>query len=335
MNVLVTGAAGYIGSICSEVLLSRGINVIALDNLQEGHREAVPLDATFCHVDLGVRSQIEDVFAQHKIDAVMHFAGEALVAKSVREPSTFYAANVACGVNLLDAMIRHGVKKLIFSSTAATYGEPEMVPIPENHPKSPINPYGKSKLVFEQILADYRAYTKLAYITLRYFNAAGASEQRGEAHRTETHLIPLVLNAASGAIPHVEVLGTDYPTQDGTCVRDYVHVLDIADSHFRALQEIERVVGEAFNVGNSRGHSILEVIEAAERVTGRKIPRQFSPRRPGDPAVLVASKEKLKTLLGWEASHSSLEEIISSAWSWKQKHPRGYTEAATAQRINK
>ncbi|HSY33613.1 MAG TPA: UDP-glucose 4-epimerase GalE [Verrucomicrobiae bacterium] len=335
MNVLVTGAAGYIGSICSEVLLARGISVIALDNLLEGHREAVPPDATFCHADLGIRSQIEDVFARHKIDAVMHFAGEALVAKSVREPSTFYAANVACGVNLLDAMIRRGVKKIIFSSTAATYGEPEIVPIPEDHHKNPINPYGKSKLVFEQILADYRAYTGLAYVTLRYFNAAGASQQRGEAHRTETHLIPLVLNAASGAIPHVEVLGTDYPTPDGTCVRDYIHVLDIADSHLRALQESERIAGEAFNVGNSRGYSILEVIDAAERVTGRKIPRQLSPRRPGDPAVLVASKEKLKTMLGWEATHSSLEEIISSAWNWKQKHPRGYAEAVTAHGINK
>jgi len=265
----------------------------------------------------------------------MHFAGEALVAKSVREPSTFYAANVACGVNLLDAMIRHGVKKLIFSSTAATYGEPEIVPIPENHRKNPINPYGKSKLVFEQILADYRAYTGLDYVTLRYFNAAGASQQRGEAHRHETHLIPLVLDAASGAIPRVAVLGSDYATPDGTCVRDYIHVLDIADSHVRALLEIERVAGEAFNVGNSRGYSILEVIKAAERVTDRKIPRQLSPRRPGDPAVLVASKEKLKTMLGWEAKHSSLEEIISSAWSWKQKHPRGYAEVGTAQGINK
>jgi UDP-glucose 4-epimerase len=335
LNVLVTGAAGYIGSICSEVLLVRGINVIALDNLQEGHREAVPSGAIFCHADLGVRSQIEDVFEKHKIDAVMHFAGEALVAKSVREPSTFYAANIACGVNLLDAMIRHGVKKIIFSSTAATYGEPEIVPIPENHRKNPINPYGKSKLVFEQILADYRAYTGLDYITLRYFNAAGASQQRGEAHRLETHLIPLVLDAARGAIPHAQVMGTDYSTPDGTCVRDYIHVLDIADSHVRALQEIDRVAGEAFNVGNSRGYSIFEIIEAAERVTGRKIPRQLSPRRPGDPAVLVASKEKLKTMLGWEAAHSSLDEIISSAWSWKQKHPRGYAEAATAKGLNK
>lgn len=329
MNILVTGAAGYIGSICSEVLLSRGHQVIALDNLVEGHRAAVPPKAIFCHADLGVRAQIEDVFAKHKFEAVMHFAAEALVAKSVREPSTFYATNISAGVNLLDAMTRHGVKKLIFSSTAATYGEPQTVPIPEDHAKNPINPYGKSKIRFEEILSDYRAYTGLAYATLRYFNAAGASAERGEHHRVETHLIPRVLDAAAGAIPHVEVFGTDYATSDGTCVRDYIHVLDIADSHLRALESLDRVSGEAFNVGNSRGFSILEVLDAAERVTGRKIPRKLSPRRPGDPAVLVASKEKLRQTLGWEAQHSSLEEIISSAWQWKQKHPHGYAEAAS------
>lgn len=330
MNILVTGAAGYIGSICSEVLLARGMRVIALDSLVEGHRAAVPRGALFCQVDLGNRAQIESVFSQHKIDAVMHFAAEALVAKSVREPSIFYATNVACGVNLLDAVTRHGVKKFIFSSTAATYGEPEIVPIPEDHRKVPINPYGKSKLVFEQILADYHTYTQLKYVSLRYFNAAGASQELGEHHRIETHLIPRVLDAASGVLPHVDVFGTDYPTPDGTCLRDYIHVLDIADSHVRALQEIERVPGEAFNVGNSRGFSILEVIDAAERITGRKIPRKLGPRRPGDPAVLVASKEKLKRTLGWEPSHSSLEEIIQSAWAWRQKHPGGYSEVASA-----
>ena len=329
MDILVTGAAGYIGSICSEVLLARGHRVIALDNLQEGHLAAVPPQATFCRADLGVRAQIDEVFAKHKFDAVMHFAGEALVAKSVREPSTFYAANIASGVNLLDAMIRHGVKKLIFSSTAATYGEPSTVPIPEDHPKNPINPYGKSKIRFEEILSDYRAYTGFDYAVLRYFNAAGASADRGEHHRVETHLIPRVLDAAAGAIPHVEVFGTDYPTPDGTCVRDYIHVLDIADSHLRALEALDRVSGEAFNVGNSRGFSILEVLDAAERVTGRKISRKLSPRRPGDPAVLVASKDKLHHALGWEAQHSSLEEIITSAWSWKQKHPHGYSDAGS------
>jgi len=330
LNILVTGAAGYIGSVCSEVLLARGMRVIALDSLLEGHRAAVPPNATFCQVDLGDRPQLEAVFSQNKIDAVMHFAAEALVAKSVSEPSIFYATNVACGVNLLDTMTRHGVRKFIFSSTAATYGEPEIIPIPEDHRKAPINPYGKSKLVFEQILADYRAYTGLQYVTLRYFNAAGASKERGEDHRIETHLIPRVLDAASGGIPHVDVFGTDYSTPDGTCVRDYIHVLDIADSHLRALEEIDRVSGEAFNVGNSRGFSILEVIAAAERITGRKIPRKRGPRRPGDPAVLVASKEKLKKFLGWEAAHSSLEEIIQSAWAWKQAHPRGYAGNATA-----
>ena len=269
VNILVTGAAGYIGSVCSEVLISRGMSVIALDSLVEGHRPAVPPDAIFCQVDLADRAQLDAVFSRHKIDAVMHFAAEALVAKSVREPSIFYATNVASGVNLLDAVTRHGVKKFIFSSTAATYGEPEIVPIPEDHPKAPINPYGKSKLVFEQILADYRLYTGLKYVSLRYFNAAGASRECGENHRVETHLIPRVLDAAAGGLPHVDVFGTDYPTPDGTCVRDYIHVLDIADSHVRALEEIDRVSGEAFNVGNSRGFSILEVIDTAERVTGK------------------------------------------------------------------
>jgi len=325
LNILVTGAAGYIGSIVSEVLLARGYGVVALDSLIEGHEAAVPDGAVFCHVDLSVRPHIEEVFAKNKIDAVMHFAAEALVAKSMREPSTFYAANVACGINLLDAVTRHGVKKFIFSSTAATYGEPEIVPIPEDHRKAPINPYGKTKLMFEQVLNDYRGYTGLNYATLRYFNAAGASAERGEAHRTETHLIPRVLDAASGTIPAVDVLGTDYPTPDGTCVRDYVHVYDIADSHLRALENIERVSGEAFNVGTGRGYSILEVIDTAERVTGNKIPRQLGPRRPGDPAVLVASKDKLKNALGWEAQHSALEEIVGSAWAWKQKHPQGYS----------
>ncbi len=330
MNILVTGGAGYIGSICCEVLLLRGMRVIALDSLLEGHRDAVPPGAVFCQADLADRPQLESVFSRHKIDAVMHFAAEALVAKSVREPSIFYATNVAGGVNLLDAVTRHGVRKFIFSSTAATYGEPEVVPITEDHRKVPINPYGKSKLLFEQILADYRAYTGLKYVALRYFNAAGASTERGEHHREETHLLPRILDAACGHLPYVDVFGTDYPTPDGTCVRDYIHVLDIADSHIRALEEIDRVSGEAFNVGNSRGFSILEVIDAAERITGRKIPRKLGPRRPGDPAVLVASKEKLKRALGWDAAHSSLEEIIESAWAWKQKHPRGYADNAAA-----
>src|SRR2546426_4689014 len=222
------------------------MRVIALDNLQEAHRAAVPPAAEFCQADLGDLRQLEDVFARNRIDAVMHFAGEAQVAKSVREPSAFYVANVAGGVNLLDVTLRHGVKKLIFSSTAATYGEPQIVPIPEDHPKNPINPYGKSKLVFEQILADYAGYAGLQYISLRYFNAAGASAERGEAHHPETHLIPRVLEAALGVLPHLDVFGTDYPTPDGTCVRDYVHVLDIADAHVLALGALDRAAGAAY-----------------------------------------------------------------------------------------
>jgi UDP-glucose 4-epimerase len=326
LNILVTGGAGYIGSICSEVLLSRGYAVVALDNLVEGHREAVPPGATFCHADIAVKAQIEGVFAKHKIDAVMHFAGETLVAKSMCEPSAFYAANVAGGINLLDSMVRHGVNKIIFSSTAATYGEPETTPITEDHRKSPINPYGKSKLTFEQVLADYRAYMGLKFVTVRYFNAAGASKERGEAHRTETHLIPRVLDTALGAYSMLEIFGSDFPTPDGTCVRDYIHVLDIADSHLRTLEEIDRVPGEAFNVGTSDGYSNLQVVQTAERITGRKIPHKLSARRPGDPATLVASNEKLKKTLGWEASHSSLEEILQSAWDWRQKFPKGYAK---------
>jgi UDP-glucose 4-epimerase len=325
LNILVTGAAGYIGSICSEVLLSRGYQVVALDNLQEGHRAAVPPGAIFCHVDLADRPQLNKVFELHKIDAVMHFAAEALVAKSVREPSTFYAANVACGINLLDAMVRHNVNRFIFSSTAATYGEPESIPITEDHRKAPINPYGKTKFRFEEILSDYRHYTGLKYVVVRYFNAAGASKERGEAHRVESHLIPRVLDTALGAYPLLEIFGSDYPTPDGTCVRDYIHVVDIADSHLRVLEEIDRFTGEAFNVGNRRGFSNLEVLHTAERIIGRKIAHKLSARRPGDPATLVASNDKLKSALGWTASHSSLEEIIESAWDWRRRFPKGYT----------
>jgi UDP-glucose 4-epimerase len=254
----------------------------------------------------------------------MHFAAEALVEKSVREPSIFYRTNVAGGIHLLDAMLRHGVKKIVFSSTAATYGEPKQIPIPEDHPKAPINPYGQTKWIFENILADYARYAGLKHVSLRYFNAAGASELRGEAHRKETHLIPCILEAAAGQRPRFDIYGNDYPTPDGTCLRDYVHVVDIAQAHVLALQALDSVSGEAFNVGNNRGYSNLEVLETARRVTGKPILSGFSPRRPGDPAALVASSEKLRRVLGWEPQLSSLEMIVQSAWDWKQKHPAGY-----------
>jgi UDP-glucose 4-epimerase len=324
MNVVVTGAAGYVGSVCAEVLVKRGHKVIALDNLVEGHRQAIPAEAVFWECDLADRRQLDQLFASLPIDAVMHFAAEALVEKSVREPSTFYVANVACGVHLLDVMIRRGVKKLIFSSTAAVYGEPQQTPIPEEHPKAPINPYGQSKLVFEQILEHYWAYTGLQHVSLRYFNAAGASHERGENHRTETHLIPRLLEVALGKRKQIEVNGDDYPTPDGTCIRDYVHVLDIAEAHVLALAQIERYAGQAYNVGNNRGYSVQEVLGAARRVTRHPIPAVVTPRRPGDPASLVASSDKIRQNLGWQPRFSSLDSILESAWAWQEKFPSGY-----------
>jgi UDP-glucose 4-epimerase len=326
MNVLVTGAAGYVGSVCSEALIAKGHHVVALDNLIGGHRAAVPAGCSFQQCDLFDTERLNEILRVSDIHAVMHFAGEILVEKSVRDPSTFYFVNIAGGIHLLDAMIRHGVKKIVFSSSAAVYGEPNQVPIPEDHPRNPINPYGQTKWIFENILADYARYAGLKHVSLRYFNAAGASQERGEAHRTETHVIPKILEAAVGAIPKFEIRGTDYATPDGTCVRDYVHVLDIAEAHVRALSEIDRVSGEAFNVGNSRGYSIREVVETARRVTGLPIPAVEAPRRPGDPAVLVADATKLRNTLRWEPRYSSLEAILTTAWRWKQAHPEGYPE---------
>jgi len=254
----------------------------------------------------------------------MHFAAECLVEKSVKEPSAFYLANVAYGINLLDAMVRHRVNRLIFSSTAAVYGEPETAPIAEEHRTLPINPYGQSKLLFEQVLEAYRASTGLRFISLRYFNAAGASKDHGEDHRNETHIVPLLLQVALGQQSHFQVNGNDYPTPDGTCIRDYVHVLDIAEAHLLALQQIDRFSGQAFNVGNSRGYSVLEVIEAVRRVSRKSITTTFGPRRPGDPSVLVASSEKIRHELGWQPQHSDLERIVETAWAWKQRFPFGY-----------
>jgi UDP-glucose 4-epimerase len=328
LHVLITGGAGYIGSICSELLISSGIDVIALDNLSEGNRAAVPPQVPLYEADFGDPTRLDEIFQRHRIDAVMHFAGEALVEKSMRDPSPFYVTNVARGIILLDAMLRHGIKNLIFSSTCAVYGEPRVVPIPEDHPKSPVNPYGKSKLVFEEILADYRKYAGMNYASLRYFNVAGASRERGEGRRTETHLIPRVLQAVQSGAPQVEVFGGDYPTPDGTCIRDYVHVLDIAQAHFCALEEIGRVTGSAFNVGTGAGHSIREVIDAVRYATGSKISQKVLARRPGDPAVLVASGEKMRRELGWQPRHSSLAEIINSSWTWKQSHPNGYANGS-------
>jgi UDP-glucose 4-epimerase len=328
MNVLITGAAGYVGSVCAEVLLARGHKIIALDNLVEGHRAAVPPECEFHQCDLLDSDRLNNLIHASKIEAVMHFAAESLVEKSVREPSEFFRVNVAGGIVLLNAMVRNNVKQFVFSSSAAVYGEPKQNPIVEDCPKSPINPYGETKLMFENVLGDYARYTGMKHVSLRYFNAAGASHDRGEAHRTESHLIPRVLEVAAGQRECFEIRGEDYATPDGTCVRDYVHIVDIADAHVLALHTLDRVSGEAFNVGNSRGHSVREVLETSRRVTGRPIPAKSAPRRPGDPSTLVASGEKIRRMLDWEPRYSTLDSIVQSAWDWKQRHPHGYAESA-------
>ncbi|HEU5410662.1 MAG TPA: UDP-glucose 4-epimerase GalE [Candidatus Acidoferrales bacterium] len=324
MKILVTGAAGYIGSVCTETLLERGHSVIALDDLSEGHKEAVDQRALFCRRDLHDANSLDAVFGAHKIDAVMHFAARCLVEESVREPSKYYRANVAAGINLLDVMLRHNVKKIIFSSTAATYGEPKTSTISEEHPTNPVNPYGASKLLFERVLAEMRTSAGLEYITLRYFNAAGASPRFGEDHSPETHVIPILLQVASGERECFQIYGTDYPSEDGTCVRDYVHIMDIAQAHALALERISNFAGRIYNIGNSQGFSVKQVVQTASHITGRDIPCRQAARRPGDPAVLVASSDRIRKELGWSPKFSTLEAIVQTAWDWKQNHPRGY-----------
>ncbi len=324
MKILVTGGAGYVGSVCAEVLLKRGHSVVVLDNLSEGHRRAVPAGAAFVEGDLADCQELDRLFASHRFDAVMHFAALALVEESVRKPGAYFVANVANSIHLLDAMLRHDVRQFIFSSTAAIYGEPEVVPIPEEHRAAPINPYGRTKLAFERILEDCRISAGLRYASLRYFNAAGATPERGEDHRQETHIIPILLQVALGQRPHFEIRGTDYATPDGTCIRDYVHVLDIAEAHVLALDQLEHISGRVFNVGSNRGHSVLEALEVARRMTRRSIPAVAAGRRAGDPPVLVASSQKIERELGWRPQYSGLDAIVESAWTWKQKFPQGY-----------
>ena len=325
MNVLVTGGAGYVGSIITEELLKEGHRIIVLDNLQQGHRDAVPLGVEFMLADICDKETLEEVFRRFKVDAVMHMAAETVVEYSLTDPRRYFQNNVVGGINLLDTMLKHNVRKLIFSSSAAVYGDPQSSPIEEEHPKNPINAYGESKLMFEHILDWYGKAYGLKHICLRYFNAAGASENLGEGHHPETHLIPNVLKAALDGNP-VPVFGTDYPTKDGSCIRDYVHVIDIARAHILALEKLEGLSGRVYNLGNAKGYSVIEVIEAARRVTGVNIPVKPCPRRPGDPAVLVASSNRAKEELGWKPKFSNLEAIIESAWKWIRRHPNGYEQ---------
>lgn len=319
-HVLVCGGAGYIGSHMAHWLATRGVRVTVLDNLSTGHREAVRW-GELVEADLLDPASLERAFDGRRFDAVMHFCARSLVGESMTQPYAYYANNVAGTLNLLEAMRRHGVDRLVFSSTAAVFGQPVAECIDEEHPKAPINPYGASKLMVERILADAAAAYGLRSVALRYFNAAGASAAAGigESHAPETHLIPNVLRAALGTGPGLKVFGDDYPTPDGTCVRDYVHVDDLAQAHHLALDFMDGHEGaQVFNLGNGQGFSVLQVIAAAREATGRDIPYTLAPRRAGDPAVLVASSDKARTVLGWRPAHAELAPIIASAWRWHQ-----------------
>lgn len=328
MNVLVTGGAGYIGSHVVLELIKCGYRVTVLDNLSRGHREvAGVLDARFVWGDIADRELVGDIIKSDRIEAVLHFAAHSLVGESMASPELYYENNVVRALALLDTVREAGVPYFVFSSTAAVYGEPSEIPIREENPLIPTNTYGATKLAFEGALRWYSQAHGLRYVSLRYFNAAGAAAEGilGEDHRPETHLIPLVLQTALGERPDITIFGTDYPTPDGTCIRDYIHVTDLAAAHVLALEALKKGhPGGAFNLGNGQGFSVREVIEAARRVTGREIPVKEGPRRPGDPAVLVASSDKARHELGWNPELYDLETIIGTAWEWHRRHPEGY-----------
>jgi|SRR5215469_1108661 len=324
MKLLATGGAGYIGSTVVRSLLADGHDVIVYDNLGKGHREAVPTGVALVEGDTADNNKLELVLQQHRPEAVLHFAGFIEAGESMRVPEKYFRNNSAATFTLLEAMLTAGVDKLIFSSTAAVYGEPRRIPIAETDPLEPTNVYGESKLLVERVLSWLARIHGLRYASLRYFNAAGSDGHSGECHDPETHLIPLVLKAAAGAIDSISIFGTDYPTADGTCIRDYIHVSDLARAHVLALEALTRRSPLIYNLGNGRGFSVRQVIEAARRVTGRPIHVIESPRRPGDPAVLVASAEKIRRELGWVPEQCDLDSIIASAWEWMQRHPLAY-----------
>lgn len=323
MNVLVTGGAGYIGSVCVEQLLEAGHQVTVLDNLSEGHRAAVDPRAVFVPLCLSDRAAVSRTVRETGAEAILHFAAHALVGESMVNPAKYFRNNVANGLNLLDAAVEAKVAKFVFSSTCATYGPPARMPMTEDLPQHPINPYGESKLMFEKLLAWYERIHGLAFVAFRYFNAAGASARLGEHHRVETHLIPNALKVALGQAPHCDLYGSDYPTPDGTCIRDYIHVQDLADAHIRALAPARRGF---YNLGNGTGYSVREVLRACEAVSGKRIPVREQPRRPGDPPVLVAAADKARQELDWQPRIAQLEEIVGSAWAWHQAHPSGYPD---------
>lgn len=324
MRILVTGGAGYIGSVTAATLLRRGHDVVVLDDLRTGHRGAVPDQAAFVEADVADGSAVTDTLREHRIEAIVHFAASSLVGESMQKPMLYFGNNTAGTLALLGTALEAGVERFVLSSTAALYGTPEHVPIPEDAPLQPESVYGESKHLIERTLAWLGRTAGLGWAALRYFNAAGADGARGEDHRPESHLIPLVLQVALGQRDHIDVFGDDYPTDDGTAVRDYVHVADLADAHVLAVEAIRPGEGRAYNVGTGQGHSVRAVIEACRRVTGRSIPARAAPRRPGDPPALVADPSRIGSDLGWTPHHVELDAIVESAWRWHEAHPDGY-----------
>lgn len=325
MNILVTGGAGYIGSVLTEELVRQGSYVVVLDTLQQGHRAAVVPEAALVQADLADREALEDILPRHKIEVVMHLAADISVEQSMVEPGKFLQNNVFCGLNLLEAMVRHGVNKLVFSSSAAVYGQSEEPLVTEASPANPANVYGESKLIFERILYWYGRIHGISSVSFRYFNVAGASRRFGADHHPETTLIPTVLKVALGKQDCLSIFGADYATRDGTCIRDYIHVLDIARAHIQALARLGEDEGSrVYNLGNGEGYSVMEVIEAARRVTGAEIPVEIVDRRPGDTAKLVASSMLAEREIHWKPEYADLDSIVGSAWEWQKKHPQGY-----------
>ncbi|MDT8391589.1 MAG: UDP-glucose 4-epimerase GalE [Lentisphaeria bacterium] len=324
MNILVAGGAGYIGSCCTEYLIDRGHNVVVYDALITGHREAVDERAIdFIHADLADSEKLAHTLLEYEIEGIIHFAAFSLVGESMEKPGKYFDNNVGTGVKLLQTAFESGVRKIVFSSTAATYGMPENIPIQESERTRPINPYGESKLMFEKILEWYHKIHDLDYCALRYFNAAGACKQFGEDHNPETHLIPIVLQAAAGQRPNVKIFGTDYDTPDGTCIRDYIHVTDLAQAHLQALES--DAVG-SFNLGSGTGFSVREIIDVAREVTGREIPVEEADRRAGDPPRLISDSTAVKDVLGWTPLYDDVRKIVEDAWIWKRDHPDGYAK---------